>query len=162
MLPKCKWYTYMPYRQTLDTSSMRKFLLESLVSNRSKELILLSFVACVSKVAFSCYCLPEHWTASWKLPRDVGGYHRCAAAARWWKSRQKVRFLIRQSDFQPTQKLVKWQCFHLVMQWFDKICHLQTLAYVRFNSDVLTRFSPSCAVTLAADCLALASCSSAQ
>ena len=27
-----------------------------------------------------------------------------------------VRFLIKQSDFQLTQKLVKWQCLHLVMQ----------------------------------------------
>ena len=27
-----------------------------------------------------------------------------------------VRFLINQSDFQLTQKLVKWQCLHLVMQ----------------------------------------------
>ena len=42
-----------------------------------------------------------------------------------------VRFLIKQSDFQITQKLVKWRCLHLVLQWFDKICHLQTLAYIK-------------------------------
>ena len=34
------------------------------------------------------------------------------------------------------------------MQWFDKICHLQTLAYIRFHSDVLTRFSPLCTSSL--------------
>ena len=55
-----------------------------------------------------------------------------------------VRFLSKQTDFQLTQKLVKWQCLHLVMRWFDKICHFQTLACIRFHSDVLTRFSPSC------------------
>ena len=27
-----------------------------------------------------------------------------------------VRFLIKQSDFQITQKLVKWRCLHLVLQ----------------------------------------------
>ena len=49
----------------------------------------------------------------------------------------------RQFDFQLTQKLVKWQCLCFVMQWFDKIFHLQTLVYIKFHSDFLTRFSPS-------------------
>ena len=29
------------------------------------------------------------------------------------------------------------------MQWFDKIFHLQTFVYIKFHSDILTRFSPS-------------------
>ena len=28
------------------------------------------------------------------------------------------------------------------MQWFDKIFHLQTLVYIKYNLDFLTRFSP--------------------
>ena len=58
-----KWYYIYALQQTLDTVLMGKFLLESLVSNRSLAhtvagvhsgaagLILLSFLACVSKVA---------------------------------------------------------------------------------------------------------------
>ena len=57
-----KWYYIYALQQTLDTVLMGKFLLESLVSNRSlvhsgaAGLILLSFLACVSKVA-CCFLL---------------------------------------------------------------------------------------------------------
>ena len=61
------------------------------------------------------------------------------------------------------QKLVKWQCLHLVKQWFNKLFHLQTtvgnwctnytpnytlyfklLLIWKFDPDFLTRFSPLC------------------
>ena len=58
------------------------------------------------------------------------------------KTYTMVKISSKQSDFQLTQKLVKWQCLHLVTHWFDKVFHLQTLANIwKLDSDFLTRFS---------------------
>ena len=55
---------------------------------------------------------------------------------------QELFFAVPNSKRALTQKLVKWQCLWFVMQWFDKIFHLQTLVCIKYLSDFLTRFSP--------------------